>query len=531
MIKAIVVDDEIWVIKLIRNIVNWNELGYCIVGDADNCEDALKLIEKEKPQLLLTDIRIPGNDGLYLIRMAKEKVPDINVIVVSGYSEFEYAKAALNYGAYSYLLKPVDRDELSEILSKLRDKILNEEEGKVERQERIRRDYEARRQRILQDIADGLLENNESIQGINARYCTKFSADKYAVLAVEAIFEGNGQESEQAREQLEKEIYNSIDERILPFCSDLIKTRVSDGIVMIINYSGKNIKSIGFKLEETYKILSSEQVEPAGYRLIIGKSGEKKRICDLGKAYAEALEAKKFRIYTENPGILQYADKYKKVPHNEIMTAGDEKRLRRLAEICETSEVKKMLEEILMPKNCLNPEDVFSIATLALDIMFQAWRPQIELIEESGILQDDVEKRINSSQSVEQIVSTLAGTVERVRQLTLEMQRSQPERITARVKSYIQKHYMEKLTLESICGSLYLSPQYVCSVFKQQEGITILDYITNYRIDVARELLLNNRYQINDVMLMVGYNDAKYFVKVFRKKTGVTPSEYRKMFI
>ena len=90
---------------------------------------------------------------------------------------------------------------------------------------------------------------------------------------------------------------------------------------------------------------------------------------------------------------------------------------------------------------------------------------------------------------------------------------------------------MEKLTLESICGSLYLSPQYVCSVFKQQEGITILDYITNYRIDVARELLLNNRYQINDVMLMVGYNDAKYFVKVFRKKTGVTPSEYRKMFI
>ena len=101
MIKTIVVDDEIWVIKLIRNIVNWDELGYCIVGDADNCEDALKLIEKEKPQLLLTDIRIPGNDGLYLIRMAKEKVPDINVIVVSGYGEFEYAKAALNYGAYS----------------------------------------------------------------------------------------------------------------------------------------------------------------------------------------------------------------------------------------------------------------------------------------------------------------------------------------------------------------------------------------------------------------------------------------------
>ena len=531
MIKTIVVDDEIWVIKLIRNIVNWDELGYCIVGDADNCEDALKLIEKEKPQLLLTDIRIPGNDGLYLIRMAKEKVPDINVIVVSGYGEFEYAKAALNYGAYSYLLKPVDRDELSDILSKLRDKILNEEEGKAERQERIRRDCEARRQRLLQDIAEGALENNVNLRDINAKYCTGFCEDKYAVLAVEPIFAGNGQENAEARESLEKELYNSVDERLLSFCGDLVKTRVSDGILMLINYNGKNAKRVGEKIKETYKILSSGQAEPAGYRLIIGKSGEKKRICDLREACTEASEAKKFRIYTKNAGILQYTDEYKKVPHHEIMTAGDEKRLRRITEICKTSEVQKILEEILMPAKCLNPEDVFSIAKLALDIMFQAWRPQIELIEESGMRQDAVEKRINNSQSIEQIISTLSGTVEQVRQLTLEMQRSQPERITARVKSYIQKHYMEKLTLEAICGSLYLSPQYVCSVFKQQEGITILDYITDYRIAVAKELLLNNRYQINDVMLMVGYNDAKYFVKVFRKKTGVTPSEYRKMFI
>ena len=369
MIKTIVVDDEIWVIKLIRNIVNWDELGYCIVGDADNCEDALKLIEKEKPQLLLTDIRIPGNDGLYLIRMAKEKVPDINVIVVSGYGEFEYAKAALNYGAYSYLLKPVDRDELSDILSKLRDKILNEEEGKAERQERIRRDCEARRQRLLQDIADGVLENNINLRDINAKYCTGFCEDKYAMLAVEPIFAGNGQENAEARESLEKELYNSVDARLLSFCGDLVKMRVSDGILMLINYNGKNAKRVGEKIKETYKILSSGQAEPAGYRLIIGKSGEKKRICDLREACTEASEAKKFRIYTKNAGILQYTDEYKKVPHHEIMTAGDEKRLRRITEICKTGEVQKMLEEILMPAKCLNPEDVFSIAKLALDIM------------------------------------------------------------------------------------------------------------------------------------------------------------------
>ena len=99
--------------------------------------------------------------------------------------------------------------------------------------------------------------------------------------------------------RLKKNYINSVDARLLSFCGDLVKTRVSDGILMLINYNGKNAKRVGEKIKETYKILSSGQAEPAGYRLIIGKSGEKKRICDLREACTEASEAKKFRIYTE----------------------------------------------------------------------------------------------------------------------------------------------------------------------------------------------------------------------------------------
>lgn len=528
MIKTIIVDDEIWVIKLIKNLVNWEELGYTIVGDADNCDDALKLIETEKPQLLVTDIRIPGNDGLYLIRQAKEIVPNINIIVISGYSEFEYAKTALKYGVCSYLLKPVDRDELTETLTDLREKVLNDIAEEIEKEERLKLNCEKRRQQLVYDIKQGCVADDLNLRDINSKYCTGFCGDKYTVLVAQLLYTGKGEEDADIREMLEKRLQENMDVKLIPLCGDVIKASIDEGVLLLLNYGDKNAKRIREGIENTYRILSKEVFSTNDYKLIIGTSSEKKRIGDLKDAYEEALVATKMRIYINNPMVVQYTEMYKKTSRQEIVGA---KRLFRVAEICEANEAKKVLEDILMPLEKLDPTDVFYAARLSANILFQAWRPQLELIEEGGVRQETVEKRIDNAVSLEQIVAVLVDTVERVQQIMLDMQKSQPEKITAKVKSYIQKHYSEKLTLESICGSLYLSPQYVCSVFKRQEGTTIVSYITDYRISVAKELLLNGKYHVNDVMLMVGYTDAKYFVKVFKKNTGVTPSEYRKMFI
>ncbi len=530
MIKTVIVDDEIWVIKLIKNIVNWEELGYSIVGEADNCEDALNIIKETSPRLLITDIRIPGNDGLHLMHQAREIAPDIDIVVISGYSEFEYARKAMHYGAYSYLLKPMDRDELTEVLLRLRDKIESSEEEKVMQQEKLDEHRESRRQQLLCDIMQGNFSKEEDLRDININYCTGFCENKYLMLSARLLFRRNGAEDTALREELENKLYDTIDSRLASSCAELIKTKTPYGTLLLLNY-GKKQKDISDRVNEAYRYFVKEHLQGDDYRLIIGKSAEKRKICELSDALGEAAASTQQRIYWDNPGVISYSGEYKKRPIQEIMTASDEKRLRRSIEVCDVEETRSVLQDIFMPRERLDPVDVFCVAELVTSILFQTWRPQAELIEEEGLSLEGVGSCIDNALSTEEIIAIFTDTVEQVKQLMQNMQKSQPERIATKVKLYIHRHYKEKLTLETICGSIYLSPPYVCSVFKQQESMTILEYLTDYRISIAKELLLSNRYHINDIMLMVGYNDPKYFVKVFKKNTGVTPSEYRKIFL
>lgn len=530
MIKTIIVDDEIWVIKLIRNIVKWEELGYCIIGEADNCEDAMRLIEKEAPQLLITDIRIPGKDGIELMRKAREIAPDISIVVISGYSEFEYAKKAMSYGAYAYLLKPLDRTELTEVLMGLHERIDTDEKAKKEQREKLEQNRESRRQQLLLDIMQGRLLKGDDIHDVNTSYYTSFCENKYIALRAMLLYRGSGAEVPEIRAELEKKLYDTIDARLAAICADVVKTMDDSGVLMLLNF-GKKQRDISDKINEAYRMFSREYLSGGEYRLIMGKSAERKKLYELKEAFDEASAAVKHRIYSENAGVIVYSAGYKKRPIQEIMNVADEKRLRRSVEICDEEETKQIINELFMQKEKLDPEDVFSLARLVTDIFFQTWRSQSELMDEEGITTELILKRIENALTLTEITDIFTDTVSQVRKLILDMQCTQPERIATKVKIYIHRHYKEKLTLKMICGSMYLSPPYVCSVFKQQEGMTILEYLTSYRISIAKELLLSNRYQINDVMVMVGYNDAKYFVKVFKKQTGMTPSDYKKLFM
>lgn len=530
MIKTVIIDDEVWAIKLIKNIVNWEELGYCIVGEADNSEDAVKLIAETSPQLLVTDIRMPGNNGIYLMQQAKDMMPDMDIIVISGYDEFEYAKKAMDYGAYSYLLKPVDRTELTDVLLKLRNKINSNEQNRIVQQEKLEQHQEERRHQLLRDIMQGAITKKENLKDININYCTGFCEGKYTVLMCKLIARNDEALNAAKQAELEQKLYSIIEERLMPICAEVIKAKTASGMLVLLNY-GKKQRNVSDKINEVHKVFARQYLLSGDYRLIIGKSTEKKGFNEISDAFNEASFAILQRIYSENAAVIAYSSEYGKRSSRKIISAGEERRLRSYIELCDVDDTKLILQELLMPHERLNPVDVFCTANLVVNILFQTWRPQSELIEEIGVRREQVESRIDNALSINEIISVFTEVIEKVKQLIFNMQKSQPERIADKVKRYIHQHYNEKLTLETICGSIYLSPPYVCAAFKQAEGMTVLEYITDYRMAIAKELLLDNQYQVSDVMMMVGYSDPKYFVKVFKKKTGITPSEYRKIFL
>lgn len=189
MLKVIIADDEPKVNLLLQKIVDWEKLGYQIAGTANDGERALQLIEEEKPDVLMTDIRMPGVDGMELIRRAKELRPDLVFIVVSGYRQFEYAQTALKYGVTDYLLKPVNAEELTQLLIRIRE----EEEKKrrldnwtasVDRQ--LRENEWKKREQLVDNLREYAQENRElnGYESLNQEYGCDFHEGTYQVIII-----------------------------------------------------------------------------------------------------------------------------------------------------------------------------------------------------------------------------------------------------------------------------------------------------------------------------------------------------------
>ena len=189
MLKVIIADDEPKVNLLLQKIVDWETLGYQIAGTANDGERALQLIEEEKPDVLMTDIRMPGVDGMELIRRAKEKRPDLVFIVVSGYRQFEYAQTALKYGVTDYLLKPVNAEELTQLLIRIREeeekkKRLDTWTASVDRQ--LRENEWKKREQLVDNLREYAQENRElnGYESLNQEYGCDFHEGTYQVIII-----------------------------------------------------------------------------------------------------------------------------------------------------------------------------------------------------------------------------------------------------------------------------------------------------------------------------------------------------------
>lgn len=176
MYKVIVVDDETWICKLIRKIVDWEAVGFRIIADVQEPQDALKLIEQEKPDLVVTDIRMPGLDGISLIKEVRNKGIDTEFVIISGYSDFEYAQSAVSHGVLGYLLKPISKDDLYEILEKAKKQIRNKQlmMNKIEASDTYMLEHD------LWKVIDRT-DASVSVETFNERYNTQFANGKFRI--------------------------------------------------------------------------------------------------------------------------------------------------------------------------------------------------------------------------------------------------------------------------------------------------------------------------------------------------------------
>lgn len=528
MLKVVVADDEARVCDLILLLADWGSLGMEVVGTAANGLEALQLVRTLIPDILITDIRMPGCYGLELIEKAKAEFPALEIVIISGYAHFEYAQSAIKNGVGDYLLKPIQRDELMATLEKLGERCRARRESATEveqMKETSRQDTDRQRQRLIEDLAEGRLEEltEERLRGeyrvdiqpgLFQIFLLKLDYDLDAVTPLSiAIVESKAQK-----------IFSTA---IPGLCHEMLLSFREPWGYGLLNFPVQNRESVRRALRDCLNQLTVQQslLGPIEFSLALGQASNRPE--DLLESLNTARFAASERLIEGTGRLLEGAFKSSALREENL----PERYGRAIEHLVET----------------LSPEEADAAAGLleegAGEMTGVCGQELLELVDSAGQLfalrldLEDREKIIRDFSARCAQCSKAADLFRCLRQfqreqlaLTAERRRSESIRPIRFAKQYIQKHYSEPVTLEEVCAAIGFSTSYFSVLFKKETGEGFNKYLTRVRMDRAKELLQGGNLPIAEICSKVGYGDLKHFTQTFKKVAGLNPGQYRKLY-
>ncbi|MFC5402770.1 response regulator transcription factor [Cohnella soli] len=469
MHKVLIVDDESFVVKSLIATIDWNEHGFAVVGQAANGIEALEAIEALKPDLVFTDVQMPGMGGLELINVASGRFPNVLFVVISGYAEFVYVQNAMNCGALGYCLKPFEEREIIGMLAKAAGRL-----------NQLRASDELRLQDELEDVtAAGRRRAQMTLEalGVTSRI------DDRIVVAVGiggALTFPSRVQAANLRIGNNKSVY-LIGEKH----AEMTKRHLTDHFPRLV-------KGIGWRSEAggVDTVMSEiEKVIEAAYRFFMtGKPG----LFEIGPEFPDAV----------HPGLLQL---------NEALEKRD------------APVIRVSLESLNRSRSQLNIRQALRIYNSVMSYLHRSdsgpYEDYAYSYEHLARLYPDFGRMAEELlQSLER--ASGAGDALSPRQARSETFQS--------ILQYTDEHYDGEISIQSISRHFNINPNYVSQLFKKNLNATFTDYVARLRIRQAGRLLRTTALPIHEIASRVGYDEYYYFTRVFKKIMGQTPSDYRK---
>ena len=523
MYRVIVVDDEIWICKLIRKIIDWDETGFQIVAEADSGTAALQLIETLKPDLVITDIRMPGMDGISLIKNTREMNIDSEFIIISGFSDFEYARSAISYDVFGYLLKPLDKEELYDVLGRVKERI--------DKKHAIKSKIEISDSKILQQLMQRILAGEEKradIEQINAQYSTHFSAGRFCagIIKLDTI---NSHESSVPAcvevIELAKKSYAPLFHEIIT-----LPDQAYNQITLVLNADAQNIKKAAQLFQEILTNCERIKTPQNAFVATAGIGTAVDDLKDTGKSWQAARQAIQARVMLKTGKVIEY-EKLRIPETKDIIDIRDRKKLATSFDLFDLSTAETDIAKIFKKAAKANPNNpvIYHLASQEmLDLLYAS-------VERKDLTSDRVKAddicRIDACLTLEQIETCVLDTFKAFCLFFEEEKQKSGNKTIHEIKAFISENYMFNISLDDVAKLVCLNPTYVSEIFKKKTGENFSEYLINYRILIAKDLLKDVKYKIADVSNMVGYQDPKYFSRLFKQKVGVNPSDYRNLYL
>ncbi|MFD1175469.1 response regulator [Paenibacillus puldeungensis] len=524
MIKMLIVDDEAMIRKGITTSIDWSEHHIQIVGEAINGKDALEKIAQLQPQIVLTDIRMPIIDGLELAETIKQNHPDVMVVILTGYEDFNYARQALKAGVTDYLLKPVGAEELIQVVIRLRKKI----EQNLSIQQKEKENLLVLQTNFIHSMVHGeAFIVGESVIDKAKRLDIPVDGPEYRMLmiAIDDYAWVTEHYTEWEKNAIKYAVANVADEILHDWYSTIAVTGNFNHILSLINM--RQGHSEDRLIQQCQTVIDSiRKYLKLSVTIGIGKPCSHLR--EIPDGYRQALSALRQKVYLGKGRVITY-ESIKKCgePLPVAIPAGEEKDLIQALQSMDENSVNEIVDRIFLgvSKTMLSKSDLqnFCFKLSLLGAM---------QLEENGI----VTEQPGEPKPIEELgkLDTLDDFVRWIKKAYCayidKLKASKSDKYRAIVRAaiqYIQAHYTEDVRLEEAANHIYITANYLGRVFKEETGETFTEWLNRYRVDKARPLLRNPSAKTYEVAESVGFNNYKYFTQIFKKYTGVTPKEYK----
>lgn len=525
MIKVVIADDEERICRLIQALVDWETLGMQVVGTASNGLEALDLLQEQETDILITDIRMPGCNGLELISKAREITPDIRMIIISGYAHFEYAQTAIKYGVGEYLLKPINQQELRDTLSRLKADITAQKQEKTENLiQGSKIDISRLQGSLIQDLLE---EQNKTITEdvIRKEYHLDVQTGYYQAFCMKMDYEAERMREEDVQ-LLQDKMKQILDCGMQRYCHEWVTVPKKGYVYGIMNFSSKHAEKIRNMLRECLNQLEAQKRLLGELNFSLGLGEIVKSPGNLRKSLAESKLAVGERLF-EGTGKLLELREGKSTLFEQKLLDKFSKKLDYAIEILSTEQVGTAVDELY--QSIMDTQQV------------RGWEA-LELVQSAGevfamklgsVSKEDLQKfddKCQNCSSIESLIAILKTMLEEFMQEMIETRKEDISRPVRLAKQYIQNHFNEQITLEEVSEKVALSSAYFSILFKKETEVGFAKYLMNIRMEQAKVLLRETGYSVAEICKKVGYNDIKHFGHTFEKVVGVKPATYRKLY-
>ncbi|CAM4466544.1 two-component system response regulator YesN [Paenibacillus endophyticus] len=514
--RVLIVDDELLVRQGIKHLLNWEQEGFQIIGEASNGKEALELIEREEPHIVITDIVMPVMGGEELTRAIKSRFPQIEVIILSSFGEFDYVRSTFQSGVADYILKPkLEAFQLLDIVKRTARKIpsLKLEEGEVEGGQTI------------PWILDKLMSGYE-IELDENRINQSFPHDIFQLIGTD-LKQAGSKGSERGEElQWMERILSALDE----YLPDAVHAKLPaepDMLVLLVNMNHTDkdgLTSVGRRLAEYSRAHYPARVWTISEPFL--------HVKELGSNYKEQFI--RINLYQFFLPLSQHLIIYDELPSitNELQPFN----MNQFTELMNRRQFDTAFGELLEHVNRLAANyqtDVFEFKSFVGNVIFNITILLSRLDSDMKKLEESKYsyfKQIGEAGHASSAIALLHSFIAEANDVIEKRSVTGSNSNMTQLLLFIREHYADPLSLTELAKHFHFNPSYLSSYFTSHNKEGFSEYLNKIRVEKAAELLEDVTASISEISSLVGYSDHSYFTKVFKKVTGLSPSHYRKQY-